>query len=116
MSEFRCDKHNVYDRKCPKCIPEPPFMRIGDKGETVNPKTGERIPPPTTEYRKLPSMPSAWFFPTLVAVAFSTGAYFGYKFPRDVELESTAPVELHFEISPEVEKSLILRGVKGCGV
>lgn len=98
-----------------KTPPEPPFMRIGEEGDTFNPKTGERVPPPTTECRKVPSASSAWFFPTLVAVAFATGGYFGYKFPRDVELESTAPVELRYEITPEAAKSLMLRGVKGCG-
>lgn len=36
--------------------PEPPFMRIGTHGETVNPKTGERIPPPTTEWCRAPKV------------------------------------------------------------
>ena len=36
--------------------PPAPFMRIGDKGETVNPRTGERIPPPTTEWRRAPKV------------------------------------------------------------
>lgn len=48
--------------------------------------------PPTTEYRKVPSAPSAWFFPSLVAVAFAAGGCFGYTWPRDVELESIAPI------------------------
>lgn len=70
--------------------------------------------PPTTEYRKVPSAPSAWFFPTLVAVAFATGGYFGYKFPRDLELESTAPIELHYEVTLEAARLLALKGVTGC--
>ena len=46
--DVRCGEHK--DWKRPKVPPPaPPFMRIGDKGETVNPKTSERIPPPTTE-------------------------------------------------------------------
>ena len=36
--------------------PPAPFMRIGDKGETVNPRTGERIPPPTAEWRRAPNV------------------------------------------------------------
>lgn len=39
------------DAPWPRDQPPPaPFMRIGERGETVNPVTGERIPPPTTEY------------------------------------------------------------------
>jgi hypothetical protein len=39
----------------------------------------------------------------------------GYNYPRDVELESTAPVEFHYEVTPEVARLLVLRDVKGCG-
>lgn len=42
--------------KAPCAPPAPPFMRIGDRGETVNPQTGERIPPPTTEWRRAPKV------------------------------------------------------------
>jgi len=50
-----------------------------------------------------------WVF--LVVVWFGFGLYFGYHWPRDVELESTKPVVLHFEVTPEAEKALILRSV-----
>lgn len=47
MSKIYCQKHASYDPNCSKCIPPPPapFMRIGDKGETVDPGTGLRYPP-----------------------------------------------------------------------
>lgn len=32
MSEFQCHKHRVYDRECPKCIPEPPRAALKAKG------------------------------------------------------------------------------------
>lgn len=51
--DVRCGEHINWARpKEPP--PAPPFMRIGDKGETVNPRTGQRIPPPTTEWRRAP--------------------------------------------------------------
>ena len=37
----------------------------------------------------------------------------GYNYPRDVELESTAPVELHYEVAPEAARYLVLKAVKG---
>lgn len=77
-------------------------------------KNEELLPPPTTEYRKVPSAPSAWFFPTLMAVAFAAGGCFGYTWPRDVELESTAPVELHYQITTEAARLLVFKGVTGC--
>ena len=53
-----------FDVTCTWCLitqgkplpPAAPFMRIGDKGETVNPRTGERIPPSTTEWRRAPKV------------------------------------------------------------
>lgn len=39
--------------------------------------------------------------------------YLGYLFPRDVELESTAPVEIHYEVTPEAARYLVLKAVKG---
>jgi hypothetical protein len=53
--DVRCPEHTSWARpKVPP--PAPPFMRIGDNGETVNPRTGERIPPPTTEWRRAPKV------------------------------------------------------------
>lgn len=53
---LQCHKHAVYGKRCAKCIPPPlaPFMRIGERGETVNPETGERIAPPTTQWNRAP--------------------------------------------------------------
>jgi len=102
----------MHEQKPPP--PEPPFMRIGDHGETVNPRTGERIPPPTTEWRRAPGGSYNWLWPLVALWVAGLGFYTGYKFPRDVELESTAPVEFHYEVTPEAARLLVLRDVKGC--
>lgn len=44
------------------------------------------------------------------------GGYYGYKFPRDVEIASTAPVVITYEVPPDAVRSLVLKGVKGCPV
>lgn len=44
------------------------------------------------------------------AVAFA----FGYYFPRDVELQSMAPVEFRYEVTPESAKYLLLRDGPKC--
>lgn len=31
MGKFQCHKHMIYDRECPKCIPEPPRHSAKDK-------------------------------------------------------------------------------------
>lgn len=49
-----------------------------------------------------------------VVVMLMAAFWLGYKFPRDVELESTAPVEFHYEVTPEAARLLILKGVEGC--
>ena len=54
---------------------------------------------------------AGWSF--LVAAFAGFGFFFGYHWPRDVELESTKPIALHFEVTPEAEKTLILRAVEG---
>lgn len=51
----------------------------------------------------------------LICVAFFTGGYFGYKFPRDVEIESTKPVVFSYEINKDAANYLILKDVKSCG-
>lgn len=48
----------------------------------------------------------------LVAWTFF-GFYFGYHYPRDEEIESTKPIVLHYEITPEAQKALLLRSVEG---
>jgi predicted negative regulator of RcsB-dependent stress response len=47
-------------------------------------------------------------------IMLASGFYFGYKFPREVELESTAPVEFHYEVTPEAARLLALKYVEGC--
>lgn len=41
------------------------------------------------------------------------GAFLGYKYPRDLELESTKPVEIRYEVTPEAARYLILKAVNG---
>lgn len=48
------------------------------------------------------------------AAIVSTAFWFGYKYPRDLELQSTAPVEFHYEVTPEAARLLVLKGVEGC--
>lgn len=50
----------------------------------------------------------------LICVAFFTGGYFGYKFPRDVEIESTKPVVFKYEITKDAAMLLVRKGVEGC--
>lgn len=40
--------------------------------------------------------------------------WIGYNYPRDVEIESTAPVQFHYEVTPEAARLLVLKGVEGC--
>lgn len=49
----------------------------------------------------------------MLVSALPLGFYAGYKYPRDLELESTAPVEIHYEVTPEAARYLILKAVKG---
>jgi hypothetical protein len=46
------------------------------------------------------------------AVAFALG----YYFPRDLELQSLAPVEFRYEVTPESAKYLLLRDAPKCEV
>lgn len=55
--------NSAFDVTCTWCLitqgkplpPEPPHMRVGDRGETINPRTGLRSPPPTTEWHRAPN-------------------------------------------------------------
>lgn len=40
--------------------------------------------------------------------------WLGYKQPRDLELQSAAPVDFHYEVTPEAARLLVLKGVEGC--
>lgn len=50
--------------------------------------------------------------PAALFLAFSAG----YKYPRDLEIESTKPIELHYEITPEAARLLVLKFSKGLEV
>jgi hypothetical protein len=45
----------------------------------------------------------------LLISAFSAG----YHWPRDVELESTAPVVFTFEVTPEAARYLVPKAIEG---
>lgn len=51
----------------------------------------------------------AWMFSSVFAV----GLTLGYQWPRDLELASTAPVEISYEITPEAARLLVVRSVSG---
>lgn len=40
--------------------------------------------------------------------------WIGYNYPRDVEIESMAPVQFRYEVTPEAARLLTLKGVEGC--
>jgi hypothetical protein len=48
----------------------------------------------------------------LVSV-LAVGIYLGYQWPRDLELESTRPVEISYEITPEAARQLVARTISG---
>lgn len=50
-----------------------------------------------------------WMFVSLLAV----GIYIGYQWPRDLELDSTKPIEISYEITPEAARLLVVRAVSG---
>lgn len=52
---------------------------------------------------------SVWI--PLLVVAFVAG----YKWPRDLEVESTKPIELHYEITPEAAHLLVFKFAKDQG-
>ena len=54
----------------------------------------------------------------LIAIASAAifGFTMGYKYPRDVELESTKPIVLHYEITPEAARLLVLKFSEGLEV
>ncbi len=50
----------------------------------------------------------------LFLATYTVGFLSGLDWPRDVEIESTEPVELHYEVTPEAARLLTLKGVEGC--
>lgn len=51
---------------------------------------------------------------SFIAACVLSAFYIGYQYPRDVEIESTAPVQLRYEVTPEAARLLVLKGVEGC--
>lgn len=49
----------------------------------------------------------------MVVSVFAVGFTLGYQWSRDLELQSTAPVEIHYEVTPEAARYLVLKAVKG---
>lgn len=76
-------------------------------------REGYRCALPTTEPRaprkRFPDI--GWSVIIVVWTLF--GFYAGYHYPRDVEIESTKPVVLTYEITLEAQKALMLRSVEG---
>lgn len=75
-------------------------------------REGYRCALPTTEPARPQSKLSAFW--QLLSIAAMISAFsIGYHYPRDVEIESTKPVVLTYEITPEAQKALLLRSVEG---
>jgi hypothetical protein len=60
-------------------------------------------------------MKRAWtgFGPFAMVFMWAFGFVCGYHWPRDVEIESTKPIELHYEITEEAARLLIFKGAEG---
>lgn len=58
-------------------------------------------------------MTPEWVWTLRIVVCFLAGVYLGYQWPRDLELQSTAPVEIHYEVTPEAARYLVLKAVEG---
>ncbi|SEQ27825.1 hypothetical protein SAMN03159444_01400 [Pseudomonas sp. NFACC02] len=52
----------------------------------------------------------------LVITVGAAGFGVGYSYPRDVELESMAPIAFHYEITSDAAKYLLLRDGPKCEV
>jgi hypothetical protein len=63
------------------------------------------------QLRKRSITVSELFFVTV----FSVFAFWvGYNYPRDVEIESTKPIEFQYEVTPEAAKYLVQKAFAGC--
>lgn len=51
--------------------------------------------------------------PVFMIASAVVGVVAGYQFPRDEEIESTKPIVMTYEITPEAQKALLLRSVEG---
>ena len=77
------DPENIDDGLCPHCQQRRDFPE---------PKKVRRVP--------------LWFDIFAYAVCVMAGMYFGYQYPRDVELESTKPV--YFVLNADAQAAKIL--------
>lgn len=50
----------------------------------------------------------------LCLATYTVGFLSGVGWPRDVEVESTSPVQFRYEITPEAVRLLVLKGAEGC--
>lgn len=57
---------------------------------------------------------SKWFWPINIVCWAIMGFWVGYTYPRDLEIESTKPVEFKYEVTPEAAKYLIQKAFAGC--
>lgn len=71
-----------------------------------------RSTPP--EYKQLEAAALVWLVGLGAIGAGLLGFWLGYAYPRDVEIESTAPVQFHYEVTPEAARLLVLKGAEGC--
>lgn len=46
---------------------------------------------------------------TAIIIAMACGFFVGYQWPRGVEIESTKPVVLHYEITDQAAKLLVFK-------
>lgn len=77
-------------------------------------REGYRCALPTTEPVRTYKRFSDKGWVAIVVVWALAGAFIGYKYPRDVEIESTAPVQFRYEVTPEAARLLVLKGAEGC--
>lgn len=64
-----------------------------------------------------PGFKPAMRLAALVTVLTAGSAFaLGYYFPRNLELQSLAPVEFRYEVTPESAKYLLLRDAPKCQV
>lgn len=76
-------------------------------------REGYRCALPTTEPERSNKRfnDKGWMAMLIIWAAF--GALLGYKYPRDLELESTKPIVLKYEVTPEAARILVSRSVQG---
>lgn len=55
-----------------------------------------------------------WFWPINIVCWAIMGFWVGYTYPRDVEIESTKPIEFRYEVTPEAAKYLVQKAFASC--